>query len=540
MTNALAWPADFCRALTGRRRVFFAFAAGAASALGFAPLNFFPVLLLGFAVLVLLLDGIDSPPPPFASQALLQAPPPPDASHRGGGRLASAFATGWAFAFGQYLIGCHWIGFAFLVNIPGVHAWQMPFALLILTAGLALYAGIACALAMLVWRPGPARILVFTILYAVSEWIRGHALTGFPWNLPGYGWGASLAVLQTTSLIGIYGLSLLTILLGASLADFTSRKTAALPLAMLALFAGLWAFGAWRMSENPTADVPGVNLRLVQPNIPQEEKDVAAMQRRNWQRLLDLSVAKAVVTPTHIIWPEAAAPNFLLDRSAAALDEIAILTGSSRVLMTGEVRAQPTLDGYLPFNSLYIYGPGASLRAVYDKAHPVPFGEYVPFASLLNKIGITKLTAGQVGFAAGDGLHTYQIPGAPPVMPLICYDDIFPEMPVTGSQRPGWFVIVTDDAWFGPWAGPYQHLLMAQVRAIENAMPVARAANTGISVVIDPVGRITASLGLGRMGVLDARLPKALPPSTYARYGDLGFALLLIFTMVLAFVVRRK
>jgi apolipoprotein N-acyltransferase len=190
------------------------------------------------------------------------------------------------------------------------------------------------------------------------------------------------------------------------------------------------------------------------------------------------------------------------------------------------------------YNSLFIFGPGGAKPVVYDKFHLVPFGEYVPFASVLNRIGITKLTDGQEGFASGDGPHTYQIAGAPAISPLICYEIIFPAA-VTSNQgaRPGWFVNVTDDSWFGPWAGPYQHLLIARARAIEEALPVARAANTGISAVIDPYGRITAELGLGKMGVLDAGLPKAAPQSTYARYGDWTLLLLLLAAAISACIL---
>jgi apolipoprotein N-acyltransferase len=181
---------------------------------------------------------------------------------------------------------------------------------------------------------------------------------------------------------------------------------------------------------------------------------------------------------------------------------------------------------------------------VYDKFHLVPFGEYVPFAGILNQIGITKLTAGQEGFSTGNGPHTYSLPGAPMVTPLICYEVIFPAAVTPnqegGGQRPGWFVNVTDDSWFGPWAGPYQHLLIARARAIEESLPIVRAANTGISAVIDPYGRITAELGLGKMGILDARLPKAAQQSTYARYGDWVLLILLVGAAIAAFVLGRN
>ena len=185
----------------GWRRAGFAFACGAVSALGFAPLEFFPVLLLGFALLLLLLDGADNSAHP----------------------LRAAFIAGWAFAFGQFLTGWHWIGYAFLVD-PSAHLWQMPFALIFLSAGLALYAGSAAALALYFWQDGAARLLVFAVLYAAGEWVRGHVFTGFPWNLQGYGWGASLAILQCMAVIGAYGLSFLTILLGASLAEFARPR----------------------------------------------------------------------------------------------------------------------------------------------------------------------------------------------------------------------------------------------------------------------------------------------------------------------------
>jgi len=514
MTAGLARLGIAIRGLTGWRRFLFAVFAGAVSALGFAPVGFFPALLLGFAALLLLLDGADFSPHPFRKAAV----------------------SGWAFAFGQYLIGWHWIGYAFMVD-PSAHLWQMPFAILILTAGLALYAGIACALSVCFWQDGASRLLVFAAFYAAAEWVRGHALTGFPWNLQAYGWGASWAVMQSASLFGAYGLSFLTILLGASLAEFCAmQRRIAAPALMIALFAGLWVYGVLRLAATPTATVPNVVMRLVQPDVPQTEKYVRRYVTRNWQRLLDLSGAPGRVT--HIVWPEAA-PPFLLDRSSVALDEIAALTRGGRSLITGSVRAARDADKVSFYNSLYIFGPGGRPEAVYDKFHLVPFGEYVPFADLLGHLGISKLTEGQGGFSSGDGPHLYHLAGVPDVTPLICYEIIFPGA-VTARQRPGWLVNVTDDSWFGPWAGPLQHLLIARVRAIEEGLPVARAANTGISAMIDPLGRITASLNLGRMGVIDAPLPAALTPTPYARFGDTIFALLLGAAVLGAFVLARK
>jgi apolipoprotein N-acyltransferase len=343
--------------------------------------------------------------------------------------------------------------------------------------------------------------------------------------------------MQSASLFGAYGLSFLTILLGAYLAEFCTAPRRLLgPVAMVALFAGLWTYGALRLAATPGTTVPNAMVRLVQPDVPQNEKYVRRYVVRNWQRLLDLSGAPGPVT--HIIWPEAA-PPFLLDRSAVALAEIADLTRGNRSLITGATRATRMAGDPSFYNSLYIFGPGGRLQAVYDKFHLVPFGEYVPFADLLGRFGITKLTEGQAGFSSGDGPHTYRVPGAPAVTPLICYEIIFPAA-VTSRQRPGWLVNVTDDSWFGPWAGPVQHLLIARMRAIEEGLPVARAANTGISAMIDPLGRVTAHLDLGRMGNVDAALPGALTPTPYARFGDALFALLLFTASALAFVMARR
>jgi apolipoprotein N-acyltransferase len=514
--NFLQRTGAWIRGLTGWRRLLFAFAAGAVSATSFAPLGIFPALLLGTAALVLLIDG---------------------ASPRPVRRAASA---GWAFFFGQYLVGLHWIGFAFLID-PANHLWQMPFALLSMPAGLALFGALACGLAAAVWQPGPGRVLVLAVLLAAAEWLRGHILTGFPWNLSGYGWGASLAILQSASLMGIYGLSFFTIALGASLAELVDRRWR-LSAVLVALFAILWGYGTWRLAATPVPDVPRVSLRLVQPNIPQREKYQRRLLLRNWQRLMDLSLRpanKEIGTPTHIIWPEAAT-GFPVARAPGMLEQIARFTARGQTLMTGSDRIEEA-DGELTFyNSLYFFSPGQVPPVVYDKFHLVPFGEYVPFADILNRIGITKLTTGG-GFSSGDKPHVFGLSGAPLVTALICYEVIFPRA-VTDptAPRPAWLVNITDDSWFGPWAGPRQHLLIARTRAIEEGLPIARAANTGISTLIDPLGRLRAPLALNRMGTVDTRLPIALPPTLYVRFGDLLFWIFLVTGGFAAFMLARK
>jgi apolipoprotein N-acyltransferase len=506
--------------LAGWRSLLFAFAAGAASATGFAPFEFFPLLLLGYAALVLALDGAVAAPKP----------------------VWRAFGLGWAFYFGQFLIGWHWIVYPFLIY-PDVNLWQVPFASL-LPAGVALFGALACGVAMVFWQNGPGRIFVFAVLMAGSEWLRGHLFTGFPWNLSAYGWGASLAVLQSASLMGAYGLSFLTILLGAALAELAARRWR-LPATLLLLFALLWGYGAYRLAATPVPDVPGVTIRLVQPDIPQAEKYVRSLLLRNWQRLLALSVQPPPdhrpdhrKVPTHIIWPEAAT-GFPVARSPGALEQIARLTARGQTLITGSDRVLRDDKGLIAYNSLYLFGPGRAAPLIYDKFHLVPFGEYVPFATILNRIGINQFTVGS-GFSAGDHPHVLDAGIAPPVTPLICYEVIFPhEVVDPAGPRPGWLINVTDDSWFGPWAGPQQHLLIARVRAIEEGLPIARAANTGISAMIDPLGRVAAHLALNKMGAVDSALPRALMPPLYARLGDLVFLTFLLCAVFAAFALRR-
>lgn len=506
----------FLRILPRGRAMVTAWLAGFLSAFAFAPFDLFPLLLLGFAVLVVLLDGEFARKRPIRNSALI----------------------GWAFGFGQFLAGLYWVGYAFTVDAAN-HGWQLPFAVLLLTAGLALFPALATALSGWLWRPSHTRIVVFAVAFSLCEWLRGHVLTGFPWNIAAYGWGASLAVLQSSAVIGAYGLGFLTILFGASLADlFSVPRRWMLAAAMTGIFVLLFIGGSIRLATEPTPVVSGVTVRIVQPNVAEADKFKRALALENWERLLRPSTSPAKTPPTILIWPEAA-PPFFLAREPVALQEIAHLT-ADRLLLTGAERFEIGPNRTLRFyNSLVGFGRNGEVLFVYDKFHLVPFGEYVPFARLLERMGITKLTQGQEGFSAGDGPHTFELPGTPSVGPLICYEILFPGA-VVGRIRPGWFVNVTDDSWFGPSSGPYQHLLTARVRAIEEGIPVVRAANTGISAVIDPFGRTIATLPLDQMGVLDAPLPRSLAPTLYARLGELAFWLFVVIGGAVGWVLRQK
>jgi len=506
------WVAARMRNLRGWRRLLTAVIAGASATLAFPPFGFFPLLLLSYAAFVLMLDGAVTDKRPLRSAAVL----------------------GWGYGFGFFAAGLHWIGYAFLVDADA-HLWLLPFAVLLMPSGLALFYALAGALYVRFWRADPRRVLMFAAMFGTAEWLRGHIFTGFPWNLPAYGWGESLAILQSTATFGAYGLSLLTLLFGASLALLADRPRGwahRIPLAMAILFSLLWVHGTLRLAYGTDDVVPEVRLRIVQPNTPQSEKYLPAFVPRNWQRLIDLTMMPAEIPPTHVIWPEAA-PPFVLMREPQALRQVAAITANLRALMMGAVRIDEDENGPRFYNSFYVFGPNANLLATYDKFHLVPFGEYLPFEETLNALGITQIGGGSGSFSVGPGPQTLEVPGAPPVSALICYEIIFPGA-VSATPRPAWLVNMTDDSWFGPAAGPRQHLLIARVRAIEEGLPLIRAANGGISAIVDPYGRIRAQLDLGLRGVLDGDLPTALPRTLYVRFANKLYLILVLICILVA------
>jgi apolipoprotein N-acyltransferase len=319
------------------------------------------------------------------------------------------------------------------------------------------------------------------------------------------------------------------------------------PAAALALLVAMGIFGAARLSLQPTKMVGDVKLRIMQPNLQQDVKFNYAAKADVMQKYLTLSdrasgpQSTGVLDATILIWPESAFP-FFLTREADAMAQIAELLPKGTVLITGSVRApddlKPGVKVTRAYNSIYVIDHDGSVLSVYDKLHLVPFGEYLPFQNWMEKLGFSQLTKVQGGFIAGTRRHPLAIPNAPRALPLICYEVIFPRNVAARDDRPGWIVNLTNDGWFGISTGPYQHLQQARLRAIEEGLPVVRAANTGISAVIDPMGRIAAQLGLGLEGVLDAGLPAAIPPTIYARIGNIPAAMIVIAALI--FVIWRR
>jgi apolipoprotein N-acyltransferase len=513
----------------GWRRAAIAFVAGAASTLALAPLNIWPVMFLTFPLLVWLLDG--------AAAARL-------------GGVTAAFVSGWWFGFGYFVTGLYWIGIAFLVDAK-TFAWLMPFAVVVFPAGLAVLTGLGLALARLLWTRGASRVIALALSLTIAEWVRGHAFTGFPWNAFGYALTGPPALAQGAALIGLWGLTFLAVLVFASpalLADDPAEtpRRWLLPLIAAVALAALAIYGAVRLAQTPTGFVPGVRLRIMQPNLPQDEKFNYSAKQQVMSRYLALSDRATgpdrtgIRDVTHLIWPESAFP-FFLAREPDALAQIASLLPSGTLLITGGVRPaepEPGRRGVRAYNSAYVIDHQGSLVAVYDKIHLVPFGEYLPFQRILESIGLMQLTKVAGGFVPGDRRRALTLPGAPSALPLICYEIVFPDEAVPRGERPGWLLNLTNDGWFGDSSGPYQHFQQARIRAIEQGLPLVRAANTGISAVVDPLGRVVAELPLGAEGILDASLPRAIDPPPYVRYGN-GILAVLLGGAVLI-VLRRR
>ena len=400
------------------------------------------------------------------------------------------------------------------------------------------------------WTRDASRVLALAVGLTVSEWLRGHVLSGFPWNAYGYALSEPLALAQTASLIGLWGMTFLSVAIFASpavLIDGSSRgrKPWIAPVAALALLVAMGVYGAVRLALQPT-ELTRVRLRIMQPNLQQDVKFNYAAKAEVMQKYLTLSDRASGPQSTGVrdvqilIWPESAFP-FFLTREADAMAQIAELLPKGTVLLTGSVRAPDGPPGARvsrAYNSIYLIDHDGGVLSVYDKLHLVPFGEYLPLQAWMEKLGFVQLTKVHGGFIPGERRRTMEIPQAPSALPLICYEAIFPGNLAPSDDRPGWIVNLTNDGWFGNSTGPYQHLQQARLRAIEEGLPMVRAANTGISAVIDPSGRIVARLGLGVEGVLDASLPTALPPTLYARLRDIPAAVLVAAAFL--FIIRRR
>lgn len=477
------------RALRGWRADLAAAGLGALSAAALPPLHLVPVLLLAVPGLLALLDGARGP--------------------------AGAARRGFWFGLGHHVVGLYWITEAILLE-SARYWWLVPLAVPALSALLALFIAAACAVARLVpagWR----RVLLLAGAWTLADLARQFIGTGFPWNPWGSVWAVPGPIgdtmLQPLAWVGAPGLTLATVLL-AGLPALGRPGAAALGAVLVA-----WAGAGWLRLRAPEPPAPDLRIVLVQGNVPQGFKwdlDRAMVSFRKHLNLVAEGVARAGPGPVAVVWPETASP-FLLQSDPAAREYVARAAGPAVASLVGSLTftagAPSAEPGNLPLNSLVAVLPDASVGAIYSKWHLVPFGEYppgwVPFA--------IQVVPGRFGF--GSGPATLRVPGLPPVGPLICYETIFPAQAVDGADRPAWMVNITNDAWFGDSTGPRQHLAASRMRAVEEGLPLLRAANTGISAGFDSRGRELGRLGMGEAGTLVLALPGARPPTPFARWG---------------------
>ncbi|MTH63895.1 apolipoprotein N-acyltransferase [Paracoccus shanxieyensis] len=440
-----------------------------------------------------------------------------------------AFAAG----FGHFALAMSWIVEPFLVEAD-VYGWMAPFALILMAAGGALFWTLPGWLAARL-APGMNRAaLAFAGLIVLSDWLRGWIFTGLPWALTGHIWISTPAG-QTASVFGALGLSTLTMLAASLPLTFrqNGRGTTGGAVLSVLLIGTAWSFGMARLSQPLPADTDQ-HIRLIQPNATQALKWDPYWSEVFFRRLLDLSAARdpGQPAPDAVIWPETAV-NFLLDQSGTAPQDIAAYAGAPVIL--GIQRAW----GERYYNSLTEFS-AKGIGPVYDKFHLVPFGEYTPWGDVMARFGIRAFAAQHgFGYSPGPGPQVMQLETLPPMQPLICYEAVFPQHLITGANRPQWLLQVTNDGWFGQISGPWQHLAQARLRAIESGLPLMRAANTGISAVIDARGQIRAELDLNREGRIDARLPGALPPTPWATWRDWP-ALILACALVILAIFRRR
>jgi apolipoprotein N-acyltransferase len=499
--------------LAGWRRYGAAFLLGVTAVATLPPMDLTPLLVVAFPALLWLDDGSSGP--------------------------SASFGLGYAFGFGFFVAGLYWISGALFVDIA-TFWWLVPIAAVGLPAVFALYPGAALLATNLASKhlrlSGTARVFGFAIAWTATEWIRGHAFTGLPWNLIGSTWSGgfpgAIAVLQCVAWIGIYGLSFVTVLaaslpalLGASsLVPISERRRwmPAIGAALLVLIPG--TSGAVRLEMSSTA-ASEIWLRIVQPSIPQTMKWEPGTAEGNLRRLVNLSGAASPRPIAAIIWPEAATP-FLLERDATVRREIAAIVPKRGYLLTGALRASPPPGPVVQiWNSIEALNADGGIVARYDKAHLVPFGEYLPIRDALP---FKKITTGAIDLSAGPGPRTIALPRLPPFAAAICYEAIFPGAIVNEQERPDWILNLTNDAWYGRSSGPFQHLASARTRTVEEGLPMVRVANNGISAVIDAAGRVRARVNLDTIGYADVALPPPGEATLYSRAGDWALVALLL------------
>lgn len=530
----MTWLAETAMLSHGWRRFLLLVAAGALAGLAVPPLFVVPALFVAFPIWVWCLDGAER--------------------LRGWRRLfGPAFAIGFAFGWGYFTVAFHWLGSAFFVD-GGMMLVLMPFAILALAALIAFFWGVASALAHLLWSHGPWRIVTLATFVTIAEWARGHVLTGFPFDLLGYALTPNDEMMQITSIIGVYGLTLVAALVAMTPAliwpaDGRSLSRRLLPFFLaIGVIAAQLGYGYNRLAGTISTERTDVAMRLVQPMVYEHSDFGNVDPVALIDRLLMLSdmrmdpADQGLADVTHLVWPESSLP-FYLATYPEALARIARLLPETTTLLTGAPRQQyepgATAAAGPPFNSLLAIDTNGEVVASYDKAHLVPFGEFLPFGETLAKVGIRQFVPGSEGWAHGDGRRRLMsLSGTPGFLALICYEILFSgDLGDTAGAQ--YLLNITNDAWFDGSIGPAQHAHHARIRAVEEGLSLIRAANTGLTFATDPVGRITAVIAPGQMAALDARPHTRLPATVFAQVRHWPLLIALVAGVLISLVVSR-
>lgn len=465
----------------------------------------------------------------------------------------TAYFMGWLAGFSYFFVSCFWVAEAFLVDAE-TYGWMAPFAATLLPAGIALFWGAFAVLYRKLAPSGQRRFVLFATLFSAFEMARGMVLSGFPWDPSGATWKAGGAMSQVAAYVGVYGLGFITVLIFTSVAAIRRDRGPKgwWPLAAgVSLWLACFAIGEVRLA-NAHITQTGLTVRLVQPAIGQKAKWTNGAFDQIFSAYTEMTAAPprpGHAVPQVVIWPEGALPVMAEDLFANDSWTAPVMTRilrDNQSLIMGVSRGERDKAGRNVWrNSMLILHQSREnlyVEGAYNKYKLVPFGEFTPFASILNPLGLKALTHFDDSFTPGERTHSVQYGNIPRFLPLICYEGIFPSLDMTSytssndAQRPHWIVNISNDAWFGPTTGPIQHLNLASYRAIEEGLPMVRSTPTGISVLVDPYGRVVqgSRLDLGRRGYIDLTIPERAPLTSYSksRFGIFIFLLfsLLIFT----------
>lgn len=533
----MTWLAETAMLAHGWRRFVMLVIAGAVAGLSVPPLFILPALFVAFPFWVWALDGAET--------------------RRGLRRIfGPAFSIGFAFGWGYFTVAFHWLGAAFLVE-GGYLLAVMPVAIVALAALIALFWGLASALAHLFWSHGALRIVALASFVSLAEYARGTLFSGFPFDLLGYALTANDEMMQLASVIGIYGLTALCTLLVMTPAliwpaDGRGLVARLVPFFLaVAIIAAQVGWGNARINATMLTDRTDMRVRMVQPLITEHSDILTQTPPEILSRLIEITTMrtdpadKGLDDITHVVWPESVLP-FFLSTYPETLARIARMLPDNAMLLTGAPR-EPTGSGDEEdpgdnpgYNSILAIDTNGEIVASYDKSHLVPFGEYLPLASFWKMFGIRQFVPGTNGWAPGDGRRLMSPPDTPAFIALICYEAIFSGDLGADPDKAGFILNISNDEWFAGSIGPAQHAHHARLRAVETGLPILRATNSGLTMLIDPLGRIAAQLPPDEVGVLDVVPPEKLATTPFTRFGHWPFFGAILLGFVIAFLSRRR